>query len=358
MVKNEKQSLGEFFREARKEKGISIDEIVRDTNIPKKYLEAIEADNFDVFPGETYAIGFITNYAEALEVDRDLAISFYKRQIRIEQDSPIEELLGKKKQPAFENNRLVIGASVAGIMIIVFLLVLFTRKSDNTGALSPKAYYFSLDDTGKIVKQKFKLNDSVVLTNSERSISIELVKVEPSRSLDFKIGSKDYSIKSGELLSVDSDNNGTNDLGIELLSARPRDIRLAITFLRENLEAIGESNKSEFLNKYSEYILSESEFLTAPNKGPVSMKIVSQGKGFLSYVTDEKEEKQFYMNDGSVYNISFLSNLVLYLGNSGAVKIIIGNREEVGGGWGEVGKSIFYWKSKNGQFSLVRAILK
>src|SRR5271157_4035934 len=119
MVKNEKQTLGEYLKEARRDKGISIDEIVRHTNIPKKYLEAIESDNFEVFPGETYAMGFISNYAEALELDHDLAIALYKRQMKIEQEAPIEELVGKKKSSWLDNSNIILGAGAAAVVIII-----------------------------------------------------------------------------------------------------------------------------------------------------------------------------------------------------------------------------------------------
>src|SRR5271157_5991764 len=136
MVKNEKQTLGEYLKDARKEKGISIDEIVRDTNIPKKYLEAIESDNFELFPGETYAMGFISNYAEALEVDHELAIALYKRQMKIEQDAPIEELVGRKKNSWLENNNFIIGAGAGALLLIIIIVFLLSRHSGEEGVLT------------------------------------------------------------------------------------------------------------------------------------------------------------------------------------------------------------------------------
>jgi cytoskeleton protein RodZ len=62
--------LGPLFRDARTRSGKSIDDAVRETKIAKKYLVAIENENFDVFPGETYLIGFIRNYSQFLGLDR------------------------------------------------------------------------------------------------------------------------------------------------------------------------------------------------------------------------------------------------------------------------------------------------
>ncbi len=362
MIKNEKQSLGEFFRETRKDKGISIDEIVRDTNIPKRYLESIESDSFDVFPGETYAIGFVTNYADALEVDRDLVISLYKRQMKIEQDSPIEQLVGKKKQFIPNMNMLII----VGVIIISFIFILLisyiinrnSPRSNETENSNPRIYTYTFDDINKISNQKFKIGDSITISNESKSISLSFISVNASHSLLMKINSLDYNMKSGDLLSIDSDRNGTNDLGIELFSAKEKDIKLSITLMKENFDSNSMSIQDDLYNKYREYILSEDDLFTSKTRTNIDLKIVMSGNSWISYIPDNKEEKEMNLNNGSTITINFINNLVLYLGNSGAAKIIVGNKEEDGGGWGEVNKSLIYWKTKNGQFTLVRGILK
>ena len=362
MVKNEKQTLGEFLREARTEKGISIDEIVRDTNIPKRYLESIEADNFDVFPGETYALGFISTYADALEVDKELAATMYKRQMKIEQDSPIEQLVGKKKQ-FMPNMNIVFTAGIGFALLLVIFLIYFLVKQNSGKAISSeintaKNYVYTFDELGKIANQKFRIGDSLAISNDTKLIVFNFTGIGPSKSLILKINNTEYNIKNGDLLSVDTDKNGTNDMGIEIFSAKENDIKLSISMLKESPESYSAAVQDDIYNKYKESILSESELFTAKVKTAADIKIVSTGYGWLSYSADSKEEKEVYLNNGTSVTVNFINNMVLYLGNSGAAKIIVNNKEEDGGGWGEVNKSIFYWKNKNGQFVLVRATLK
>ncbi|MFH1563866.1 MAG: RodZ domain-containing protein [Nitrospirota bacterium] len=57
---------GEFLRKRRELEGISIDDIAAQTMIAKKYIEALEQGNHDIFPAEVYAKGFLRNYANAL----------------------------------------------------------------------------------------------------------------------------------------------------------------------------------------------------------------------------------------------------------------------------------------------------
>src|SRR5215510_5394880 len=93
------ESLGEKLQTAREERGLGFEQISRETNLSIRYLEALETENFGVFPGEPYIIGFLKNYGAYLELDVQKLISLY-RALRIqEQPVPVEQLL--KHQPKF-----------------------------------------------------------------------------------------------------------------------------------------------------------------------------------------------------------------------------------------------------------------
>lgn len=75
---NEKKRPGETLRGTRLFKGLSLDEISKKTKINKKYLEALENEVVDIFPGEVYLRGFLRNYASFLGLDPDELISDYE----------------------------------------------------------------------------------------------------------------------------------------------------------------------------------------------------------------------------------------------------------------------------------------
>jgi Uncharacterized protein conserved in bacteria len=50
--------VGNIFRDTRLGKGLTLDQVADETNISKRFLQGIENDNFDGFPGEVYIIGF------------------------------------------------------------------------------------------------------------------------------------------------------------------------------------------------------------------------------------------------------------------------------------------------------------
>ena len=70
--------VGSIFRDTRLSKGLTLDQVADEINISKRFLQGIENDNFDGFPGEVYIIGFIRNYAEFLGLNPAEAVARYK----------------------------------------------------------------------------------------------------------------------------------------------------------------------------------------------------------------------------------------------------------------------------------------
>ena len=61
--------IGQTLREARENKGISLDDLQAETKIQKRYLIAIEQNAFHSLPGTFYARAFIREYALAVDLN-------------------------------------------------------------------------------------------------------------------------------------------------------------------------------------------------------------------------------------------------------------------------------------------------
>jgi cytoskeleton protein RodZ len=61
--------IGDYLKQVRQQRGYSLEEANRITNIHIKYLHALENDRFDLLPSPFYAKAFLRTYAKSLGVD-------------------------------------------------------------------------------------------------------------------------------------------------------------------------------------------------------------------------------------------------------------------------------------------------
>ena len=121
------ESIADKLRTAREEKGYSLEQVARDTHIAKRYISAMESDDFSVFPAETYAIGFLKNYSSYLGLNPNDVVNLYRNIKLQEQPAPMDELLDKRRGPGV---LIMILIGFAIVVLVVAGLLLFT------GALS------------------------------------------------------------------------------------------------------------------------------------------------------------------------------------------------------------------------------
>lgn len=88
-------SLGEQLRIARESESISLEEASNDTKISKRYLEALEENNYSIFPAQVYIRGFLSSYAKYLGLDPKAVLDQYSK-LALAQDEGIEGTAPKR----------------------------------------------------------------------------------------------------------------------------------------------------------------------------------------------------------------------------------------------------------------------
>ncbi|MFQ6014622.1 MAG: RodZ domain-containing protein [Anaerolineae bacterium] len=71
--------LGEWLRQHREERGLSLAQVEEATRIRLKYLQAMEEEDFGQLPPEVYLRGLLRQYADYLGLDPQEAIDLYRR---------------------------------------------------------------------------------------------------------------------------------------------------------------------------------------------------------------------------------------------------------------------------------------
>ncbi len=81
--------IGTSLREARLRQALDFPEAEQATKIRGKYLRALEDEQFDVLPAQTYVKGFLRSYAEYLGLDGQLYVDEYNsRYVVGEEETP------------------------------------------------------------------------------------------------------------------------------------------------------------------------------------------------------------------------------------------------------------------------------
>jgi len=109
--------LGKILSETRISRGLTLDDIERETRIARRYLEALEHDEFDALPAPVYCRAFLRTYAQFLGIDPKEVLRFYPEKGRQTAElAPLPQVT-KAPPPALSPNWIV-----AGGVILVFLL--------------------------------------------------------------------------------------------------------------------------------------------------------------------------------------------------------------------------------------------
>ncbi len=133
------KDIGDFLRERREARGISLIEVEKDLKIRKKYLQALEEGNIDIIPGRTYIIGYLRNYSKYLGIDEENINSIIqtyksleKRKYDLEDIKEENIFLKKKDKSIFKKRRILFPVKyvyLASFILIIFIGLLWINNS-------------------------------------------------------------------------------------------------------------------------------------------------------------------------------------------------------------------------------------
>jgi len=127
-------SLGSMISKARKDAGLSIDDLSAATNIRTTLLRDIEDNNFSQCGGETYARGHLRNIAIKLNVDPQLfLIAFEDEQMHVDrtmQDLLVENnVMREPKEVRKVSWKVLVTISVASLLVAGLAQIIVSNDS-------------------------------------------------------------------------------------------------------------------------------------------------------------------------------------------------------------------------------------
>lgn len=334
------RSVGKIIEDRRKELGLTIDDCAKKTRISKKFLEAIESDNYDAFPGEVYYLGFLRNYAQLLSLDANKLIHDYHKQKKIEEPAPIEELTKPLKK---EINLPSLGKNAIPIIIIaVFLLIIIagviiilnlpkhekveiasneikTRPSKNENEF--------IFNQRKIVKT-FLPGQILVIPDGDYQFKINIVETDKdSKTVKINIedNGNDIILKEKDILKFDFNENNQFDLQIMINQIDSSNVAVTIERLTSE-KGNGKITQNNYVIESSSESNDKQEVLNNPViSNFISVVVHAKKTGYVRIESDTEGTIEKLLNPEDSVKISGSKQVIIQITNASKMDLTINN---------------------------------
>ena len=343
------ESVGDKLKTARESKGYTFEYIGRETNIATRYLEALESENFAVFPGEPYLLGFLRNYGEYLGLDVD-ELQFLYRGLKIqEQPVPVEQLL---RSPSRAPKLMLTGIlAIVGLILVAGGVYFFVRvpwKTDAAVAAARPVVMYTLE--GNSLERRMYRGDSVLIPLGGDQYKIGLANLGEALTLSVPTGN--VILDLSQEVEIDINNDSLGDLRIiaqDFVRNDPeRGVMIRFDLIADRAVFSEDPGSAEAVS--AEAGSAAGGFVASPaifnssNAYPFTLQAVFQGYCLFRWEIlrerDRQTRQEQYFSRTEELNIQAQNGVRVWVSNAAAVKLQIsgGGRTvplEIGGA-GEV----------------------
>lgn len=322
------ESYGEQLRQAREAKNLDLDRVAREISIERRYLEGLEDEDKDVFPGEAYLTGFLRNYANYLDLDPDFLLKLYhNKQL---QEAPIPEGLFAKPKSKFLIPAIVIPITLILSTIIIVTILLFTKKKvdpDSDVIISNKtgSHKYELGDE-KFSQRVYKGDQFVIPTENNTQIILTVRDTLSSFGLDTPSGVYYVELSEEAELDINGDNISDMILYVSDISSTDETRGAEVTVLLRhgiavhveevNVEEIPFA--SEIKSKYPQKVIHEDN-----RAYPFTINASFRGPCLFRDKVDNDRAVETYFSRGEVFTATPHNGIRLWISNANAVKFTI-----------------------------------
>lgn len=354
------ESVGGRLRSAREGKGYTLEQIARDTHIAKRFLDALEQEDFDAFPGEPYLLGFMRTYSSYLGLDAEETVSLYYNLKLQEQPPPIDELISKGP-PKPVSRILVIVLVVVAVGVGAYFAItsgIFERDPANvvepreTNTVpEPAGDVFEMSD--EIVEQRFSVGDRIIVPMLDESFRLDLTGV--GDGLEATIDGDSLEIPIGTETAVDVNGDGTNDLRIAVRSVDQLDSPPTVVMrLDRGAAAIagdrpadpeGAAVPAPAIGATLEPSREESARLIAAfdNRDEFTVEVRFEGYTLFRYQLDTEDRVEQYFQAGDSLRFSAQDEFRLWVSNAASARLRVAGTDISLGDPGEVTAGLVTW---------------
>lgn len=165
------RKISEILQDARLEKGYTLEQAVKATKIKKQFLVAIEDGKYFDLPSESYALGFVKNYAAYLGIDKVKAAALFRREYEGVQGKMLPTF---KSQDKRLRRKIILTPRNIIIGLVVFAILGYIAFQYSSFFLGPRLEIVSPKSNAVVRNNIVEVNGktdpyATVLINNEES---------------------------------------------------------------------------------------------------------------------------------------------------------------------------------------------
>jgi cytoskeletal protein RodZ len=353
--------LGEKLRQAREEKGRTLDQVSRDTLIAARYIQALEREDFSIFPGEPYILGFLRNYSEYLGLDVQEQLSLYRALKIQEQPIPMDQLLRspvpvKKIVLGILIPLLVLGAGAGGYYFYTHRPV---REAVASAEVRQAEEYLM---TAEPLERRFYTGDSLVVPLGADPYKLVLSNLGEAVTLTTPLGQ--VMLDLGQEVDLDLNDDGVTELRIIAAEFAKNN---AAAGARLRFESVQPPPREAVPLPAEAAVSASTVIFSSPNSYPFTVQLNFQGycmfRWEVLFERDRRDRNERYFQRGEDLNIQAQNGVRIGASNAQAAKLqIIGGGRTMPvdlGGAGEVVVADIRWiRDEENRYRMVLARLE
>lgn len=345
--------VGQILREAREDKKLSVKDVAKETNIAAKYIIALETEDYSQFPAETFALGFLKNYASYLKLDTAMLLNLYRGEQIEESQAPLEELTRPTTTPfSLDRNKIISLVSLFLFVISAYIIYISFEDSgsvsmddDNTEVSQSVEPTNSSDIPSGInfVNQSVPENASVpFILTEDRGVSFSVnnqqckMFIKGVSSGKANLGFNIFPEKNVYFFQTAEGEETILSYKIEELSSLRRDIRVVTQAVTEKSAKVLVTLKEE----------REGVAVKSPvGDVPIQVTLFFSKPSYVEFVLDGQMGERGLVSAGEVKHLEARDRLEIKVGDGGAVEMVQNGKERVVlGKPGKLVKKIFIRK--------------
>jgi cytoskeletal protein RodZ len=366
------ESIGAKLQGTRESKGYSIEQVARETHIAKRFIEAMEAEDFEEFPGEPYLLGFLRTYANFLDLDGDELVTLYKNTQIQEAPPPMEELLDTNRGNRWKKIALAAAVVVLlGVGIVIAIVSgLFAESPADQEPVAEAAAEVEAEPEEQIVTSSITLTDEFLEQRFREGTRLDIPVGGETYPLTIAAINEGVTLRTPQALelvspgqeeSFDMSGDGDSDVRVVVRDIVQGDEPTVVMRVDRVVaspsgaaqtasRAIGEVTDTPIIGTSSEPSRLEPTTVIAEfeEQQEYFVEIEFRGYTLFRYLINGEERNQQYMQSGDVFRTSVDGEILLWFSNAGSARVRAAGREIPFGDAGEVAIGLLRWRDNQG----------